>query len=158
MKKITQTFSLASFFIVLTFLAVPLSALDKKLVKLQEKRTEFTQTGTKIDSFFDSYFAKIHYSFTQVSYHFSCIFESAEKEGREKASEKLEELKEETIRNLQKESDKVIRDTVEKKSALLKEKLEKASTGKDKTKEKNKEKNKSSLQKFPALPEAPEKI
>lgn len=158
MKKITQKFFIVSFFIVLTFLAFPLSAQDKKLVNLQEKRTEFTQTGTKIDSFFDSYFAKIHYSFTQVSHHFSCIFESAGKESREKASEKLEELKEETIRNLQKESDKVIRDTVEKKSALLKEKWEKANQKGSKAKEKSKEKNKLSLPGFSALPEAPEKI
>lgn len=172
-----------SFFFLFAAGTFSLSAEEKFPISLQEKRTEFTRTGNCIDTFFDSLQAKILYSFSRASGHFMLIFESAGKEGSEKAKEKIAVIGEEAVKSMQKQTEKVIRETLDnemnkifpgmKKSGEKKsgEKMEKASgkaasenpvppqqsgsEKKKKDKEIQRKKEEFSLPELPELPEVP---
>lgn len=123
MKKYWYIYSTA-----FLFLSFSLSAQDISGVDLREKRTEFTRTGTNIDSFFDALQARILYSFSQANHHFSLIFETAKKESKKKAGQQMQILGDKAVKQIQREAEKVIREKVDEEIKNMKEKVERKSS------------------------------
>lgn len=115
-KNIAGSFRI-SFFCMIFFFSAGLSALpplEPGKIDLTEKRTEFTTLGQYLDHFFNSYQAKILHSFAQSAKHFTLIFETAKKEGIQKADEAISQAGNEAISIVKEQAKKNITQKLEK--------------------------------------------
>ncbi|MBO5760199.1 MAG: hypothetical protein J6S53_01505 [Lentisphaeria bacterium] len=116
------------FFMIFSVFSFTLPAAETISGTLQEKRTEFSRTGTNIDSFFDGLQARILYSFSQAYHHFSLIFETAKLEGKKKAEKEMKVLGDKAVNQIRLEAEKVIKEKVDNELKNLSSKVENTSS------------------------------